>query len=92
MTIDTQSPPGSWRQELLKTAASTTRLREIVSELEHCLKVSRQEAEALREKNNQLVSQLAEATALQMEALGKNEKLKQEIDHIWKVIRGVSND
>jgi hypothetical protein len=60
----------------------------MISELEHCLKVARSECETLTQQNSDLVKQLADAVALQLETQGKNEKIRREIDHIWSVLRG----
>lgn len=88
MHYDNQSPPGSWRQEILRNSPSREQLLDMVNELEHCLKVTRNECETLQAENRKLLKDLAETTALQLEAQGKNEKLKKEINHIWSVLRG----
>lgn len=38
MIVDNQSPPGSWREEILRGPATTTQLREIIAELEQALR------------------------------------------------------
>jgi hypothetical protein len=91
MTYDTQSPPGSWRQELLKTATSTTQLREIIADLEHCLKVARDERDALQEQRDVLVQDLARAVEAEVKAVGRANELKRQINYIWDTLRGVSH-
>jgi len=38
MIVDNQSPPGSWRKEILRGPATTSQLREIIAELEQALR------------------------------------------------------
>lgn len=38
MIVDNQSPPGSWREEILRGPATTSQLREIIAELEQALR------------------------------------------------------
>lgn len=92
MYYDNQSPPGSWRQEILRNSPSREQLIDMVNELEHCLRVARNECEHLKERNAELVKDLTEAVAGEMEALSKAERLKKEIDRVWNVMRGVAND
>lgn len=92
MTYDTESPPGSWRQERFLIAGSIAELREIIIDLEHCLKIARQETKDAQTKNDLLITQLAEISAANIEMLDKNRKLKREIDHIWKLLRGNPDD
>lgn len=80
MTIDIESPAGSWRREILKGPATTTQLREVISDLEHCLKVSRRDYQAMREANMDLVKRLAEAVAREMEQRGRVAKLEMELE------------
>jgi hypothetical protein len=60
MTIDNCSDGGSWRREMLARPLSVSQLREIISELEHALTVERSRTSAM-------VSELAAATAREME-------------------------
>jgi hypothetical protein len=80
MTIDTESPAGSWRREILNGPATATQLREVISDLEHCLKISRRDyASDAREANMDLVKRLAEAVAREMEQRGQVAKLEREL-------------
>lgn len=67
MECDNISPPGSWREEILKGPATTTQLREIIAELEQSLRTARYEYLSLKEQNHQLVTQLTHAVASEME-------------------------
>lgn len=78
--IDTESPAGSWRREILNGPATTTQLREVISDLEHLLKVSRRDFEAMRQANMDLVKRLAEAVAREMEQRGRVAKLEMELE------------
>ena len=80
MIIDTESPAGAWRRDMLNSPATTTQLREVISELEHCLKVSRRDFDELRKVNLQLVKQLAEAVAQEMEQRALVAKLERELE------------
>lgn len=80
MTIDTESPAGSWRREILNGPATPTQLREVISDLEHCLKVSRRDYAAMREANMDLVKRLAESVAREMEQRGQVAKLEMELE------------
>ena len=86
MTIDTESPAGSWRREILNGPATPTQLREVISDLEHCLKVSRRDYQAMREANMDLVKRLAEAVAREMEQRGQVAKLERELQ-AWNTRR-----
>ena len=86
MIYDTESPPGSWRQEILKTAASPSQLRELIAELEHLLRVARAERDALSETNKSLVIQLSKSVATEMELRGKYFRLKDGVHRLWKLL------
>jgi hypothetical protein len=87
MIIDNESPPGAWRDEILKGPATVSQLREIVSELKHALKLAEDENKRLKEQRDTAVSQLAAAVASEMEAKGLNAKLKQEVDNLWNALK-----
>lgn len=78
-TIDTQSEGGSWRREMLAGPMNVTQLREMVAELEHCLKVARDTCEVSRRQNVDLVKRLAEAVAREMEVRAEVAKLNREL-------------
>jgi hypothetical protein len=69
MNIDTESQGGSWRREMLAQSLSTSQLREIVSELEHCLLVERQ-------RTKDLVIKLTDAVETEMKLRAEIERLK----------------
>lgn len=78
--IDTESPAGSWRREIMNSPATTTQLREVISDLEHLLKVSRRDFDELRQANMHLVKRLAEAVAREMEQRAIVAKLERELE------------
>lgn len=78
--IDTESPAGSWRREILHSSATTVQLREVISDLEHLLKVSRRDFDELRAANLHLVKRLAEAVAREMEQRAIVAKLEKELE------------
>jgi peptidoglycan hydrolase CwlO-like protein len=89
MTIDNESPPGSWRRELILKASTPSEFREIISELEHCLKQARANCDALTEQNSILMNQLTEAVAREMEARAKSARLQNEITKLWNTLKTV---
>jgi hypothetical protein len=89
MTIDNESPPDSWREEILKGPASVSQLREVIADLKHSLKVSKAESERLKDQNSKLMNQLTETIAREMETLATNARLKKEISEVWKAIKTV---
>jgi chromosome segregation ATPase len=92
MHYDNQSPPGAWRQEILRNSPSRDQLFDMIDELEHCLKIARKESETLKEQNSKLIKDLTEAVASEMQIRARCERLQQEINHAWNVMRGASND
>jgi hypothetical protein len=64
--IDDQSEGGAWRRERLAQPLTVSQLRDMVSELEHCLAVERR-------KVHELVSRLSDAIVTEMELRGKLE-------------------
>lgn len=76
--IDDKSDGGAWRREMLAGPLTVTQLREMVSELEHSLAVSRRNFETMRTQNVDLVKRLAEAVAQEMEARAKAARLERE--------------
>jgi hypothetical protein len=86
MAIDTESPAGSWRREILNGPATATQLREVISDLEHCLKISRRDYAAMRVANMDLVKRLSEAVAREMEQRGQVAKLERELQ-AWNTRR-----
>jgi hypothetical protein len=44
---DTESEGGSWRREMLARPLTVSQLREVISELEHCLAVERRRTREL---------------------------------------------
>lgn len=69
MNIDTESEGGSWRREMLARSLSTSQLREIVSEMEHCLSVERQ-------RTKDLVIKLTDAVETEMKLRAEIERLR----------------
>jgi hypothetical protein len=47
MTTDTESEGGAWRREMLARPLTVSQLREVISELEHCLAVERRRTREL---------------------------------------------
>lgn len=78
--IDVDSPPGSWRRELLARPLTVTECRQMISELEHALRVSRANFDRLRETNLDLVKRLSEAVAREMEQRAVVVKLEDELE------------
>jgi hypothetical protein len=77
--IDDQSDGGSWRREMLAGPMTVSQLRDMVSELEHSLSVSRRNFDALRQQNTELVKRLAEAVAKEMEHRAKVVRMEREL-------------
>jgi hypothetical protein len=48
--IDDKSEGGAWRRELLARPLTISHLRQMISELEHCLAIERRKNEALKNK------------------------------------------
>jgi hypothetical protein len=86
MYLDNISPPGSWKEEILNGPATPTQLREIISDLEHLLRLSRAECETLSEQNSQLMNQLTDSVAAEMKARAHAARLKQEVKTLWIAI------
>lgn len=89
MTCDTESPPGAWRQEILKGPATTSQLREVIAELEHCLTAARNDCEILRDLNSRLINQLTESVASEMQARAQAARLKEEVSKMWNTLKTV---
>lgn len=89
MTCDTKSPPGAWREEILKGPATTSQLREIIAELEHCLTIAREDCEVLRDQNSRLINQLTASVASEMEARAHVARLKEETKKLWNTLKTV---
>ncbi len=77
--IDNQSDGGAWRREMLAGPMSVSQLREMVSELEHSLTVSRRNFDTLRHQNTELVKRLAEAVGREMEQRALVTRMEREI-------------
>lgn len=78
-TIDTESKGGAWRREMLARALTTTELRQIVAELEHCLSQSRRREDDMRSQNGRLMTLLSESVGMEMELRGQLAALKREL-------------
>jgi hypothetical protein len=79
LTIDCESEGGAWRRELLARPLNVSELRDMIEELEHCLKVSRDNFETSRRQNVELVKKLAEAVAREMEVRAEVARLNEEL-------------
>lgn len=87
MNCDNISPPGSWREEILRGPATTSQLRDIIAELEQSLRLANADRASLRDQNSKLVIQLTEAVASEMEARSQVARLKKEITQLWTTLR-----
>jgi hypothetical protein len=67
MQCDNISPPGAWREEILKGPATTSQLRVIIAELEQSIRSLKAECLLLKEHNFHLVKELAELVAKDIE-------------------------
>lgn len=76
--IDDQSEGGAWRREMLAGPLTVAQLRDMVSELEHSLAVSRRNFDALRRTNIDLVKRLSEAVAKEMECRATVARMERE--------------
>jgi hypothetical protein len=72
MNIDTESEGGSWRREMLARSLTVAQLREIVSEMEHCLSVERR-------RTRDLVIKLTDAVETEMKLRAEIERLKSAV-------------
>lgn len=66
ITIDDISDGGAWRRERLSQSLSVNQLRDMISELEHCLAVERRHTK-------ELMSRLADAVVKEMDLRAKLE-------------------
>ena len=73
MNIDTQSDGGSWRREMLARSLTVAQLREIVSEMEHCLSVERR-------RTKDLVIKLTDAVETEMKLRAEIARLKTKTE------------
>ena len=78
-TIDTESKGGAWRREMLARALSTTELRQIVAELEHCLRQAKLREDDLRQQLGRLMRLLSESVDGEMQLRGEVAALKREL-------------
>jgi len=69
MNIDTESEGGSWRREMLARSLTVAQLREIVSEMEHCLSVERR-------RTKDLLMRLTDSVETEMKLRAEIERLK----------------
>lgn len=67
--IDKESEGGSWRREMLARPLSTNQLREIISELEHCLSTERR-------RTSDLLLKLTDAVETEMKLRAEIARLK----------------
>jgi hypothetical protein len=58
---DTISPGGAWRRELLARPLTVSQLRQIISELEHCLAIERKRSDRLRDELHEIKSRTSGA-------------------------------
>ena len=72
MNIDTESDGGSWRREMLARPLSTSELRNIISELQHCLTVE-------RARTRDMVTRLTDAVETEMKLRAEIERLKSSV-------------
>ena len=70
--IDDKSEGGAWRREYLARSLTTSQLREVISELEHCLAVE-------RKRTKELGKELADSVASYMKLAGEMAALRRRI-------------
>jgi PIN domain nuclease of toxin-antitoxin system len=81
MNIDTESEGGSWRREMLARPLSTSELRNIISELEHCLTVE-------RARTRDMVTRLTDAVEMEMKLRAEIARLKTKTETHQPVDQG----
>lgn len=59
--IDDKSEGGSWRRELLARPLTISQLRQMISELEHCLAIERKRSNRLRDELHEIKSRISGA-------------------------------
>jgi len=72
MNIDIESEGGSWRREMLARSLTVAQLREIVSEMEHCLSVERR-------RTKDLLMRLTDSVETEMKLRAEIERLKSAV-------------
>lgn len=89
MYCDNKSPPGAWRQEILRNSPSREQLLDMVWELQHCLDVARKEVQLLETAKSQLASELRDSNIALRECELRYERMNRSLRNAIKVLEGL---